>query len=338
MAGGLQLGAITDLIAESSDAARTGAPVADGKSGDTNFPYGDIKAIMTVGEINMCPENTGEAYVGVPDGMGSYLVDDETVRIVVQSESYGQLYYESYPYFVNSPSRRSLAVEGNGETSFTGSHVQYVDLDRESLSEFMTHSGPASDMITGFGQVAHTYYNLNGDLVGPRSESGPSTYPHFSNTDENGNWAVAGTPSEADWLMQSLCSAHLEEAHQWGEGIGLEDDMYITNEEWITYEEGKEFVGISMHAIDLANGVDYAVGAVTVSGFEKIVEINPMHTDYVVLSISGYNGAYNNGGKEVEMRNEEYGTRSDGKDYVNPQNVCPARIYVGMKGKMEDGK
>ena len=38
------------------------------------------------------------------------------------------------------------------------------------------------------------------------------------------------------------------------------------------------------------------------------------------------------------MRNEEYGTRSDGKDYVNPQNVCPARIYVGMKGKMEDGK
>lgn len=45
-----------------------------------------------------------------------------------------------------------------------------------------------------------------------------------------------------------------------------------------------------MHAIDLANKVDYAVGSVTNSGWEKIVEMNPMHTDYVILSLSGYNG------------------------------------------------
>jgi len=176
-------------------------------------------------------------YVGVPDGMGSYLVDDDTVRIVVQSESYGQLYYESYPYFVNQDARR-LGVGSKGGASFTGSHVQYVDLDRESLSTFMTHSGPASDMIKGFGQVADTYYNLAGDLVGPRAAniSHASARPHYSNTDVNGIWAVAGEPSEADWLMQSLCSAHLEEAHQWGPGLGLEDDIYITNEEWITCE------------------------------------------------------------------------------------------------------
>ena len=93
-----------------------------------------------------------------------------------------------------------------------------------------------------------------------------------------------------------------------------------------------------MHAMDLANGVDYAVGSVTNSGFEKIVEINPMHKDYVVLGVSGYNGAYNNGDAEVDARNAEYGNRPDGTPYVNPVNVCPARIYVGMKGKMEDGK
>lgn len=103
-------------------------------------------------------------------------------------------------------------------------------------------------------------------------------------------------------------------------------------------EEGKEYVGISMHTMDLANGVDYAVGSVTVSGFEKIVELNPQHTDYVVLALSGYNGAYGNGGAEIDARNAEYGPRPDGTDYVNPQNVCPARIYIGMKGKMEDGK
>ena len=41
--------------------------------------------------------------VGVPDGMGAYLADDDTVRFVWQSESYGPItQYESYPFIVNS--------------------------------------------------------------------------------------------------------------------------------------------------------------------------------------------------------------------------------------------
>ena len=39
---------------------------------------------------------------------------------------------------------------------------QYADFDRAGLSNFMEYDGPASDIITGFGQVAHTYYNLAG--------------------------------------------------------------------------------------------------------------------------------------------------------------------------------
>jgi hypothetical protein len=258
-------------------------------------------------------------YVGVPDGMGAYLVDDETVRIVVQSESYGPLRYESYPYFVNQPTAdgRNLGVGYRGGASFTGSHVQYADFDRQGLASFLTHDGPASDIIKGFGPVAHTYYNLAGELVGPRSADGPTTTgAHYSNTDAEGNYVIAnGPPTEADWLMQSLCSAHLEEKHQWGEGIGFEDDVYITNEEWITYEVNASFVGISMHAIDLKNQVDYAVGAVTVSGFEKIVELNPQHEGYVILAVSGYNGDYENPEVEIDGRNAEYnGTRSDGND------------------------
>lgn len=93
-----------------------------------------------------------------------------------------------------------------------------------------------------------------------------------------------------------------------------------------------------MHAIDLAGKINYAVGAVTNSGFEKIAELNPQHTDYVILGVSGYNGDFTNGEAEVDARNAEYGPRDDGKAYVAPENVVPARIYVGMKGKMEDGK
>lgn len=175
-------------------------------------------------------------YTGVPDGMGAYLVDDDTVRIIVQSESYGQLKYETWAYPVNTDTRRHLPIgpRHNGAT-FTGSHVQYTDFDRSGLASFMDYDGPAADIVKGFGQVAHTYYNLAGDLVGPRDPSGTTPFgAHYSNTDADGKWSMAEYPSEADWLMQSLCSAHLEEKHQWGEGIGLEDDVYITNEEWIT--------------------------------------------------------------------------------------------------------
>ena len=60
VSGHLQLGSITQLIPEASDAGRSGAIVMDGLSGDTNFPNGDIKALYTVGEVIMCEENIGE--------------------------------------------------------------------------------------------------------------------------------------------------------------------------------------------------------------------------------------------------------------------------------------
>lgn len=88
---GLTIGSITDLIAEANDASVTGATVLDGKSGDTNFPYGNLKPIATVGERSVCEESQGEVLTGVPDGMGAYLYDDDTVRVIYQSESYGPI-------------------------------------------------------------------------------------------------------------------------------------------------------------------------------------------------------------------------------------------------------
>lgn len=96
---GLSIGSTTALIPEANDAGAGGAEglvtVADGKSGDTRFPHGDIKPIATVGERSVCPRSYGEKIVGVPDGLGAYLPDDGTVRVVVQSEGYGPIKYES---------------------------------------------------------------------------------------------------------------------------------------------------------------------------------------------------------------------------------------------------
>jgi hypothetical protein len=274
----MTVGSITELIPEAADASVDDAPVKDGKSGDTDFPHGNLKPLATVGEVNTCGETEGEMVVGVPDGMGAYLIDDKTVRVVVQSESYGPIEeYESYPFPVN-----------DGAATFTGSHVQYADVDREGLAKFMEHDKPASGFVKGFGEVIKHSYNLKNEPVGPRSPDGPTTVgAHYSNTDAEGNYVVVRKPSEADWVMQSLCSAHLELYHNWGDGIGLEDTMFLTNEEWMIYAEDTMFVGISAHAIDLENSVDYAVGAFTQSGFEKAVDINPTHKDFVFIAISG---------------------------------------------------
>ena len=86
---------------------------------------------------------------------------------------------------------------------------------------------------------------------------------HLFILDANGKYTMWKMPKEADWFLQSLCSAHLEQKHQWGEGIGLEDNMFITNEEWANFALDQEFVGQSAHALDLESKTLYAVGAFT---------------------------------------------------------------------------
>jgi len=134
-----------------------------------------------------------------------------------------------------------------GAATFGGSHIQYVDYVRESMAGFMISSQPASMMVKDMGEMIQNAVNLKGELVGPRNRAGATEVgAHYANTDANGNYVVAEEVAEADWFMQSLCSAHLEQKHQWGEGIGLEDDVFVTNEEWMIYEDGSEFVGIGV--------------------------------------------------------------------------------------------
>jgi hypothetical protein len=233
---GEEIGSNTALLCEAADASATGAPVMDGESGDTDFPHGNIKVIATMGERSVCEESEGAKLVGVPDGMGAYLVDDDTVRVVFQSESYGPIRQESFPVKMN-----------DGNFTMGGSHVQYIDYDRKLMGEFMKHDGPASDMVVGVGNMIEKAYNLKGEPVGPRVKGGETTTgAHYGNCDASGNYVVDAIPLETDWFFQSFCSAHLEEKHQWGEGIGLEDDIFMTNEEWIDYAAGAEFVGLSV--------------------------------------------------------------------------------------------
>lgn len=90
-AEGYIVGSIRENIVEAGDAAVVGAPVEDGVAGDVAFPFGEIKPIVTAGERSVCDESRGEVIVGKPDGMGAYLLSDDTIRVLFQSESYGPL-------------------------------------------------------------------------------------------------------------------------------------------------------------------------------------------------------------------------------------------------------
>lgn len=170
-----------------------------------------------------------------------------------------------------------------------GSHINYVDYDRELLSNYMDASGPASNMVVGMGQHIKRAYNLRNELIARRNRDGATQVgAHLSNTNAAGEWAVALLPRiEYDWFYQSLCSAHLEEAQQWGPGIGFEDDIYITNEEWHTFNDSMTFVGNTYHALDLKTSTMWAIGATSFGGFEKSSEINSQHPDYVMIALSG---------------------------------------------------
>eukprot|EP00429_Kryptoperidinium_foliaceum_P046422 CAMPEP_0176105052 /NCGR_PEP_ID=MMETSP0120_2-20121206/52715_1 /TAXON_ID=160619 /ORGANISM="Kryptoperidinium foliaceum, Strain CCMP 1326" /LENGTH=759 /DNA_ID=CAMNT_0017439163 /DNA_START=525 /DNA_END=2802 /DNA_ORIENTATION=+ len=314
-------------ICEASDAGSTASLLVDGSPGNISFPHGMLKVLATVGEVN---PRTGAMLTGVPDGNGAYLKSAEVVRLIYQSESYGPLTrQETFPFFVNEPEH----------VGFTGSHIHFIDLNRSLLANFLNDGAPASaeHMVIDSGEAVQKMYNLKRELVGKRGAAS-SSRPHHSNVNLAGEYIVIKTPSKADWLMQSLCSAHLAPAFQWGEGMGVQDDLFITNEEWISYESTAQgLIGLPAHVLDLARNELWAISAFGLGGFEKIVEVNTGTKDFVAFVPSGYNGAFGGNFPEIVAQRNGNFSRSDGGSYVWPENIVPTRLFLGKKGANKDG-
>ena len=315
----ITIGETTALIPQAGSSYEP-EDLQSGESGNTDFPYGDFKALATVGEID--PSN-GLALTGYPDGQAAWLLDEDTVRVAYQSESYGTLSSsegETYPWVMDS-----------GAT-FTGSHVHTIDYDRAGFADFLNNDSAASEMFQGSGHLFSTVYNVFGEEVDGKN---------YDTTDLSAKWGnqtlADGTVvdfnedqqlSFADWFFHSFCGAYYEQAHKYGEGIGFEDDVWLMGEEWnigelyeeaaaaagITEDEarlspGADFftqtMGLASMVVDVENETAYTVPALGQSGYEKILPINSGHEDYVVLVLAGYN-------LEVEP--------------------SPMKIYIGRKG------
>lgn len=301
------IGSTSALIPE---AGLSKTEIKDGESGNTNFPFAQFKAIATIGEIDA---ESGLALTGYPDGQAAMLVDDETIRVVYQSESYATMgsapQPETYPWQMK-----------NGVT-FTGSHIHTIDYNRAKFAGFMNNNNTAKDMVTGSGKLFDTVYNGFGEIV-----SAPSFDPAYL----SGKWGNQTRPdgtlmqfkpdfrlSKADFFFQSFCGAWYEQANKYGDGIGFVDDVWLTAEEW---EIGRMFpagssdssatLGLASVVVDIANETAYTAPALGQTGYEKLMPINSGHKDYVVIVAAGYN---------------------------HGQEPAPNRIYVGIKNRNADG-
>ena len=294
------IGTITALIAEASTADDPEEYSVDGQGGDTNFPYiGRMKALATVGEKD---KNTGKALTGYPDGNAAWLVDDDTVRVAYQSESYGTMSHETYTWEMNSG------------VTFTGSHIHTIDYNRAAFADFLNNEQDASTMFEGSGHLFHTIYNQFGEEVTAKTTDpadlggkwGNQTYP----TGELVSFADSMKLTTADFFFNSFCGAYYEKANKYGSGIGFADDVWIAAEEWNissmfsgTSVDTNDTMGLASVVVDIANETAYTVPALGQAGYEKILPINPKHSDYVVLVLAGYNHYH---------------------------GVVPLRIYVGQ--------
>ena len=135
MAKKVTIGQTTALIPEAGSAIKD-EWIIDGESGNTNFPYADFKALATVGEVG---PKSRLALTGYPDGNAAWLKDDDTVRVVYQSKSYGTLGSsydpETWPHELESG------------VTFTGSKIHYIDYDRTAFADFMSSGIAASEMV-----------------------------------------------------------------------------------------------------------------------------------------------------------------------------------------------
>ncbi|MGA0999328.1 MAG: hypothetical protein ACO3RQ_07265, partial [Litorivicinaceae bacterium] len=309
------IGQTTALIAEAGLPAVIGAgsstsDLKDGESANTNFPFAKFKAIATVGEVDA---TSGLALTGYPDGQAAWLADDNTVRVVYQSESYATMgrapQPETYPWKMS-----------NGVT-FTGSHIHTIDYDREKFATFMDNNESAKSMVKGSGKLFNTVYNGFGEIVSTPSHDPSQLAGKWGNqTRPDGTLVQFKSEfklSQANYFFQSFCGAWYEQANQYGEGLGFADDVWLTAEEW---EIGRMFpagssdsaatLGLASIVVDIANETAYTAPALGQTGYEKLMPINPGHKDYVVIVAAGYN---------------------------HGQEPAPNRIYVGMKNRAADG-
>jgi len=310
------IGETTALIPQ---AGTSTAPehLIDGRSGRTDFPNGTFKALATVGEVD---KTTGLALTGWPDGNAAWLLNDTTIRVAFQSESYATSSNQTYAQPLN-----------NGKVTFTGSKTHYIDYDRAGFADFLKTGDTGADIVKGSGFLFDTLYNVFGEVVDGKNTDKTDLSAKWGNqTKPDGTYVEFGSAvpqsggrpakdmrlTEADFHFHSFCGSWFEQANKYGTNIGFANDVWFMAEEWNmgagyfgSAATANDTMGLASMVVDVANKTAYTIPVVGQGGYEKLLPINPGHKDYVAMVLSGY----------------------------NHDKSAPNRIYIGIKDKLADG-
>jgi len=329
------IGQTTALIPEAST-ANDPSELLDGQSGDTAFPYANFKPIATVGEVDSV---TNQALTGYPDGNAAWLKDNDTVRVVYQSESYATMSNETYGWQMESG------------VKFTGSHVHYIDYERSKFADFLNNDSPASDMVLGSGHLFNTVYNVFGEVVTAKTSDPLDLAGKWGNQTNPDGTIVEFLPArqltEGDFFFHSFCGAWYEPANKYGAGVGFTDDVWLMGEEWNIgarmfadpdgagplrgFDVANGTMGLASMVVDLKNEVAYTVPALGQAGYEKLMPINPGHEDYVVVVAAGYNHDINPAPLKVYVGRKGYDASGNSLNLDDP-NLSERDRFLGSNG------
>ena len=201
--------------------------------------------------------------VGVLDGLGAYMLNDTTVRVLANHEL---LHFRGNTYAVS---------DGAGGTfSMPGARISYFDIDK------------ATRTIVDAGIAYDTIYDANGNRA----------------TD---------TSFLTDGLQgfSRFCSANLAEAHEFGNGRGLENRIFFAGE-----EDGGNFnpIGGGEWALDPATGELWQLPALGRGAWENITELDTGTTTHVALLLADDSSPFD-------------------ADGISGKEAAPLFLYVGEK-------
>ncbi len=154
----------------------------------------NVRSLYTIGDTTP----NGYSSPGVPDGIGAYALDSDTVRILVNHELSND---EGYAYTVN------------GSVSLTGARVSYFDINKKTLA--VESGGLAYTKLYGYDGKLITDANQLGI---PILENGKITYQG-----RNDDGTTAG--------LDRFCSGSIYEANEFGSGNGFVDRIYFAPQE-----------------------------------------------------------------------------------------------------------
>lgn len=236
---------------------------------------------------------------GPPDGMGAYKLDEDTVRLIVQSEIGVN---DGYAY----------TLTANPNVTLYGSVVQYLDL-RQETPHLLEGSGLIYDnimSIDGVTPIKDGYDLIFSWGITPEAEAEIRDPEEGYMTTESG--------------IVRLCSGSLSEAYPFGPGIGSPDRIFFANQ-----ESGNIYkhVGATVTVTDIENAILYQLPQLGFGVTEKTEQVSTGETEYVAYMVANYGGAAFSPDTVVELQNRNI-TIGDGQDIDHGDFEL---LYVGKK-------